>query len=214
MFGFIFGERPLWNRPDLSHIDFYAPALMAAYVSQAGLISLPVFLANYRQVGILKRYVVSPISIGTYLSVHTAVQFVIFLISSAILIVTAEGVFDIQFRGHWAVVLCVGTACISCFFTLGFFISGLSKSPRSIQALGQFLFFIMFFISGAAFPKQIFPDWLQILSRASPLTHVVEAFSGVWLGDPLSQYTNSLLFLAGITALSCVISIRIFKWEV
>ena len=156
MFGFIFGERPLWNRPDLSHIDFYAPALMAAYVSQAGLISLPVFLANYRQVGILKRYVVSPISIGTYLSVHTAVQFVIFLISSAILIVTAEGVFDIQFRGHWAVVLCVGTACISCFFTLASLSLGSPNLQEAFRLWGNSCFLSCFLFPELPFQSKYF----------------------------------------------------------
>ena len=214
LFGSIFGEAPMWDRPDVRYIDFYAPALMAAYIGQAGLTSLTNFLAEYRLLGILKRYVVSPLSLGFYLCVHIAMQVVIFVISAIILIVIAEGVFDLHFRGHWAIVLFVGMVCITCFFSLGFLLSGLSKSPRGTHALGQFLFLIMFFISGATFPRPMFPDWLQTLSWGSPLTHVVMTFSGVWLGDPIAQYVNSLLFLTGITALSYLISTRTFKWEV
>ena len=214
IFGSIFGQYPLWDRPDLRYIDFYAPALMAAYIGQAGLLTLTNFLAEYRLVGILKRYVVSPISLGFYLSVHIAMQAVLFIFSILTMVVIAEIVFDINFSGHWAIVLFVGSLCLSCFFALGFLVSGIFKSPRSIHALGQFLFLAMFFLCGAAFPRQTFPDWLQNLSLVSPLTHAVEAFSGVWLGDTLSQHTNSLLFLTGITALSYLISIRIFKWEV
>ncbi len=214
VFGSIYGQNPMQDRPDMRYIDFYAPALMAAYIGQAGLISLTNFLAEYRLVGILKRYVVSPLSLGFYLFVHIAMQAVLFISSTLTLFVIAEIVFDIDFRGHWAIVLFVGSLCLSCFFALGFMISGIFKSPRSIHAMGQFLFFAMFFSSGAVFPKQMFPDWLQMLSLVSPLTHAVETFSGVWLGDALSQYTNSLLFLAGITVLSYLISIRIFKWEV
>ena len=214
LFGSIFGESPAWNRPDVRYIDFYAPALMSAYIGQAGLTSLTNFLAEYRLIGILKRYVVSPFSLGFYLCVHVAMQVVVFIISSGILLVIAEGVFDLHFHGHWAAILFVGVVCITCFFALGFLVNGLSKSPRSTQALSQFLFLIMFFISGATFPRQMFPDWLQTLSWGSPLTHVVMTFSGVWLGDPLSQYVNSLVFLAGITVLSYLISARTFKWEV
>ena len=214
LFGSIFGESPAWNRPDVRYIDFYAPALMSAYIGQAGLTSLTNFLAEYRLIGILKRYVVSPFSLGFYLCVHVAMQVVVFIISAGILFVTAEVVFDLHFRGHWATILLVGVVCITCFFALGFLMNGLAKSPRSTQALSQFLFLIMFFISGATFPRQMFPDWLQTLSWGSPLTHVVMTFSGVWLGDPLSQYVNSLIFLAGITVLSYLISVRTFKWEV
>ena len=213
-FGSIFREVPAWNRPGVRHIDFYVPALIASYVGQAGLTSLTSFLAEYRLLGILKRYVVSPLSLGSYLCVHIAMQVVIFIISSLILLAIAESVFDLYFPGYWAIVLFVGVAGITCFFTLGFLINGLSKSPRSTHALGQFLFLIMFFISGATFPRQMFPDWLQILSWGSPLTHLVSTFSGVWLGDPITQYVDSLLFLAVLTALSYLISIRTFKWEV
>ena len=214
LFGSLFGEAPMWDRPNVQYIDFYAPALMAAYVGQAGLTNLTNFLAEYRLLGILKRYVVSPLSIGFYLFVHTAMQVVIFIVSSLILLLVAESVFDIHFYGHWAIVLFVGMICIACFFALGFLVSGFSKSTRSIHALGQFLFLSMFFVSGAAFPPPMFPSWLQTLSWASPLTHVVAIFSGVWLGDSIFQHVNSLLFLIVITTLSYSISIRIFKWEV
>ena len=214
LFGSIFGEAPMWNRPDVRYIDFYAPALMAAYIGQAGLISLTNFLAEYRLIGILKRYVVSPFSLGFYLCVHIAMQVVIFIISAVILFVVAKSIFNIHFRGHWAIVLFVGMVCIACFFALGFLVNGLSKSPKSTHVLGQFLFLIMFFISGATLPRQAFPDWLQTLSWCSPLTHVVTTFSGVWLGDPIVQYVNSLVFLTVITILSYLVAIRTFKWEV
>lgn len=214
LFGSVFGDAPMWTRPDVRYIDYYAPALMSAYIGQAGLTSLTSFLTEYRLIGILKRYVISPLSLGFYLCVHIAMQVAIFIISSVVLFVLAKSVFDIHFSGHWAIVLFVGVVSIACFFALGFLVSGLSKSPRSINALGQFLFLIMFFVSGAAFPRPMFPDWLQTVSKFSPLTHVVETFAGVWLGDPISQYVNSLLLLIGITILSYLIAIRIFKWEV
>lgn len=214
LFGSITGKSPAWNRPDVRYIDYYAPALIAAYIGQAGLTSLNNFLAEYRLLGILKRYVTSPLSLGFYLCVHIAMQTVIFIISSLILLLVAKGVFDIHFRGHWIIVMFVGVIGIACFFGLGFLVNGLSKATRSTHALGQFLFLIMFFISGAAFPQQMFPNWLQTLSWGSPLTHVVAAFSGVWLGDPIVQYVGSLLFLAVITILSYLISTRTFKWEV
>ena len=213
-FSAIFGEAPAWNRPGVRHVDFYVPALMASYIGQAGLTNLTGFLSEYRLLGILKRYIVSPLSLGSYLCVHIAMQVVIFTVSSLILFAIAESIFDLYFRGHWTIVLFVGVAGITCFFSLGFLINGLSKSPQSTHALGQFLFLIMFFISGATFPRQMFPDWLQTLSSGSPLTHLVSTFSGVWLGDPITQYIDSLLFLAALTALSYLISMRTFKWEV
>ena len=214
LFGSIFGEASLWDRPGVRYIDFYAPALMAAYIGQTGLVNFTNSLSEYRLLGILKRYVVSPFSLGFYFCVHITMQTVIFTISALSLFVVAEGVFDLHFRGHLVVILLVGMICIACFFSLSFLVNSIFKSPRSTQALCQFLFLTMFFMSGATFPRQMFPDWLRILSWGSPLTHVVTTFSGVWLGDPISQYVKSLLFIIGITVLSYLISTRTFKWEV
>ena len=214
LFGSIFGEAPLWDRPGVRYIDFYAPALMAAYIGQTGLVNFTNSLSEYRLLGILKRYVVSPLSLGFYFCVHITMQTIIFTISALSLFVVAEVVFDLHFRGHLVVILLVGMICIACFFALGFLVNSISKSTRSTQALCQFLFLTMFFMSGATFPRQMFPDWLRILSWGSPLTHVVTTFSGVWLGDPISQYVKSLLFIIGITVLAYLISTRIFKWEV
>ena len=214
LFGSIFGEAPLWDRPGVRYIDFYAPALMAAYIGQTGLVNFTNSLSEYRLLGILKRYVVSPFSLGFYFCVHITMQTIIFTISALSLFVVAEGIFDLHFRGHLVVILLVGMICIACFFSLGFLVNSIFKSPRSTQALCQFLFLTMFFMSGATFPRQMFPDWLRILSWGSPLTHVVTTFSGVWLGDPISQYVKSLLFIIGITVLSYLISTRTFKWEV
>lgn len=214
LFGSIYGQNPMWDRPDIRYIDFYAPALIAAYIGQAGLVNLMNFVGEYRLVGILKRYIVGPTSPGFYLCVHTAVQATLFIIFALILVAIAEMVFDLDFRGHWVIILFVGLLCLSCFFALGFMLSGFYKSPRGIHALGNVLFLSMFFLSGAAFPKQIFPDWIKMFSRASPLTYVVEAFSGVWLGDSVFQYTHSLLFLFFLTVLAYLISIKTFKWEV
>ena len=214
LFGSIFGEAPLWDRPGVRYIDFYAPALMAAYIGQTGLVNFTNSLSEYRLLGILKRYVVSPLSLGFYFCVHITMQTIIFTISALNLFVVAEGVFDLHFRGHLVVILLVGMICIACFFALGFLVNSIFKSTRSTQALCQFLFLTMFFMSGATFPRQMFPDWLRILSWGSPLTHVVTTFSGVWLGDPISQYAKSLLFIIGITVLSYLISTRTFKWEV
>ena len=214
LFGSIFGETPLWNRSNMRHIDFYAPALVAAYIGQAGLVNLNNFLAEYRLLGILKRYIISPLSIGSYLCVHIAMQTFIFAVSALILFTVGKIIFDIHFYGNLVVVLFVELVCIACFFALGSLVNSLFKSPRNTHVLGQFLFLIMFFISGATFPRQVFPDWLQTLSWGSPLTHVVATFSGVWLGDPISQYIDSLLFITAITVISYLISSRTFKWEV
>jgi len=163
IFGSIFGDMPVWNQPDLAYIDFFAPALIGAYIGQAGLVNVAVFIASYRQDGILKRYNVSPLSLTHYLICLSIVHFLSVLISSLILIATGKLVFDLQLVGNVYLVTAIGLLCVACFFSVGFLISGIFSSNQSVLSIGQFLFLSMFFLSGAAVPRQLFPEWLYII---------------------------------------------------
>lgn len=213
VFGSIFGEMPLWDHPDLEYVDFFAPALIGAYIGQAGLVNLATFIASYRQLGILKRYIVSPLSLASYLLVHMTVQFSTMMVSSLVLVIAGYLIFDIHFLGNIYIVVMVGILCVVCFFSLGFLISGLFTSSQSVLSVGQCLFLSMFLLSGAAVPRELFPEWLQKISSTLPLTHVVEVFSGLWLGEPMSQHVTSLFILSGISILAFPLAIRTFSWE-
>lgn len=213
LFGSMFGHFPLGEGTDLRVIDFYLPALIGAFVGQSGIVSLPVFLSNYRELGILKRFHATPVSLQTYLSAHIAVQFGALVFMALTMTVVAELLFDVTFLGNVLSVIVVGFLATAGVFACGFALSGVISTPQTGQAVGNFLFLSMFFISGAAIPREMFPDWLATISWASPLTHVVEALSGVWLGDALSAHWTSLLVMAAFFPIGVVIARYTFRWQ-
>ncbi|MCY4159842.1 MAG: ABC transporter permease [Bacteroidetes bacterium] len=213
VFGSIFRDMPVWNRPDLAYVDFFAPALIGAYIGQGGLVNLASFIAFYRQEGILKRYNVSPLPLAKYLIGLATVHFGSLLVSSFILIVTGRLIFGLQFLGNVFLVASIGVLGVCCLFSLGFLISGLFSSSQTVLSVGQFLFLSMFFLSGAAVPRELFPEWLYTISSFLPLTHMVEIFSGLWVGEPLFQHKISLLILIGLSLVAFPLAIRSFSWE-
>lgn len=213
LFGTLFGELPLGRGESLRVIDFYLPALIGAFIGQAAILNLPIILVKYRKLGILKRFHATPLSLPTYLTVHIVVQFGALLVMAGVMAGTAELLFDVHFRGHLLVVLLVGLLGTASFFAFGFALSGLIGSPEAGQAIGSFLFLTMFFLSGAAVPRSQFPEWLVTVSWASPMTHVVEVLSGVWLGESLLPHWPSLLVLVGLFPVGVVVSLYTFRWE-
>ena len=216
LFGSFFGELPRSNGADLYNlrvIDFYLPALIAMAVGQAGLVSLPGFLSGYREAGILKRYHVSPIPLELYLLAHLVVQGGAIAFTAAVMALVAEVVFGVTVLGPPAVLLLIGLGGGAAFFAAGFALSGLVRAPQTAQAVGNFLFLTMFFLSGAAIPLELFPEWLRRVSMALPLTHFVQAFAGVWLGEPVRDHAISLVVLAATTLVAVVIARRTFSAE-
>lgn len=210
-FGALFGQREIGG--GLHYIDFYLPALIGAFIGQAGLVGLPVFLAGYRKGGVLKRFQASPVSLFTYLSIHTVVQFVMLLVSALLMIAAAELVFGITFLGHAALVMLAFLVSVVSFFAAGFALSSLVPTAEAALAVGNFLFLLMFFLSGAAIPREAFPSWLVYVSNAFPLTHSVEAISGLWLGEPLQARWVSLAVLVGLAVASFAVARRTFRWQ-
>lgn len=214
MFGSLFGDVDLPSGGDLfgfTMIDFYLPALIAVVVAQAGLVSLPGFLATYREAGILKRYYVSPVPVEGYIGAHLLVQGAVALAAAAAMAVAAEALFDVRYAGSPVVTAAVWTLGTTTFFTMGFALGGLIRTPQTAQAVGNFLFLSMFFLSGAAITVEFFPSWLALLSAALPLTHFVDALAGTWMGDPLSEHAGSLAVLLGYFVVSLVIARRRFS---
>ena len=213
LFGYLFGDLPLSASSEYRVVDFYLPALIGAFIGQAGLIGLPIFLASYRELGILKRYQASPVSLETYLFAHTTVQFFALLASALLMMAVGAVIFGSHFPNNVGLVLLAALISIASFFAVGFALSGLLPTPQTAQAVGNFLFLTMFFLSGAAIPREVFPDWLATASTFLPMTHAVTSLSGLWLGEPLSDHLLSLGILVGMGVVATLVARRVFKWQ-
>ena len=71
----------------------------------------------------------------------------------------------------------------------------------------------MFFLSGAAIPRELFPEWLAKVALLLPMTHTVDALSGLWLGDSLSENLDAIAILVGLTVVATLVAKRVFKWQ-
>jgi len=213
LFGTMFGEIPLGNGNGRMVVAFYLPAPIGAFIGQAGLVSVPIFLAGYRERGILKRYHVSPVSITTYLTVHVTVQVATMIVTAIAMTLIGEVLFGVPMPQNVFGVVLVGILSTATFFAFGFALSGLLPSPQAGQAVGNFLFLIMFFLSGATVPHTIFPDWLVGASYLLPLTHVVQPMAELWLGASMTEHLDSLGILAALFPGALGIAKYVFTWK-
>jgi len=194
--GTAFGSYPAM--PGFRVIDLITAGVIAMVIGHLGLMGIPIAISEYREQGVLKRYRVSPLPLRNLVLSHVSVQFALLLIVSLLIVIVAELVFDIRFDGNLGLVVLAITISAFSMFTLGFAIVGIFSSPRTVQAVGSAIFFVMLFTSGAAIPRREFPAWLQKVTDYVPLTHVVELLQGLWIGEPLRAQWVALTVLLGI----------------
>jgi ABC-2 type transport system permease protein len=181
---------------DFRYVDIYVPALIGMIIANLGLMSLPIVLAEYREQGYLKTLLATPLTWTTMISAQALALGVVALVGTIVVVLVALPVFDIQFGGSVVGVAFLMILGAIAFFACGHLLASIFKTPRSSQAVGSAVFFVMLFLSGAAIPREQFPDWLDTLGSTVPLAQLTDALVNVWTGDPLSEQWGHALYLA------------------
>jgi ABC-2 type transport system permease protein len=84
--------------------------------------------------------------------------------------------------------------------------------PLMPRAMFGVLNTVLYFPSGAVYPQQGFPGWMQVIAVIDPFTYAVHAFKNLLLKNTgFGAIGFDLLFLAGFSALAMALATRLFK---
>src|SRR6187402_934920 len=95
--------------------------------------------------------------------------------------------------------------------SLGLTFGSFIESLEGFQLIVSFVVFPLFFLSGALFPINNLPDWLNILTLFNPATYAVDALRGVILGQGINSFqtdTSVLLFFTFVLGILGILSFR------
>ncbi len=146
-----------------------------------------------------------------WIASEISVNFVVAIISMALLVVIATWVFAMRFAGNWWAVLAGFTLSAFSFMAFGYLVASLSPTPRVATAVGQMLYLPMFMLSGAAIPLVLMPEGVRTVAQWLPMTHVVTLLQTLWLGGGWDR--QSVWILVGMLVVGGVLSARLFRWE-
>ena len=80
------------------------------------------------------------------------------------------------------------------FSTFSLIIACLVKTRERFMGIGQLMTMPLFFASNAIYPIALMPGWLQALSRANPLTYMIDALREMMTGQ-VGQFGLGIDFL-------------------
>lgn len=218
--GEIFGRYPhQFTLPDGTAVDttymsVFFPGFVAFIIANLALQSAPIFLASQRTTGWFRMLQLSPLSLPWVIAVRVLMYFSIFVFSYVVMFVLARQIFGLQFFGQ---LLPFGLAMLLCFVSfgsIGFLLGGLFNSASTTQAVASIIFFVLYFTSGSAIPRDQFPDWLFRATELNPMTHVVDLLIAVWTGQAFDdQVRVSALVVALVGVAGFVLTPLTFRWD-
>ena len=213
MFGSIYGNKPEAFFGGHGMVDVSTPAYIAIIMGSTGFMSISIIVSTYRERGILRRFRATPLRPTAVIGAQVVVNYVLTLAGAVILVGGARLIYHMRFGGSvWAVLAGFTLSTLS-FFAVGFVVASVSRTSRTAQILAMVLYFPNIFLSGATVPKQIFPPAMRTISKALPMTHVVNLLQGLWFGDPWSKHLVEVAVLAGLLVVGTFVSAKTFRWE-
>lgn len=204
----VFGGQPdptVWQ--GLSPIDFYTSAYVALVAATAGVLSLPVHLAGYREQGVLRRFRASAVRPAALIGAHMAVTVVIATAGAVLLTILSVLAYDAALPEDWVGVVAAFLLIAVSFAGLGALLGFLLPNARAAQGLGVLLFFVFMMLGGAGPPKEVLPIALARIADGIPVTHAAALLRGPWLGDGWDG--KALLFVASML----VVSLGLTAWR-
>jgi ABC-2 type transport system permease protein len=213
LFGLIYGNAPSKLFGGLGSMDVTVPAYLGIVVVTVALIGLPVQTCVNRELGILRRYRVTPLRPLVYIVADVASYWVMALVGVIALVAVGKVAFAIRFEGNILDVLAGFTLSTLAFLAIGFLVASLAPSARAAQAIGMVVAYPMMFLSGATIPYEVLPATVQRIADFLPLTYVVRLMRGLWFGEPWSSLWPEVAVLTGILVVCGLISARVFRWE-
>jgi ABC-2 type transport system permease protein len=215
MFLVIFNAMPALRKPaagtTLTLFAQYVPVLICLSLCLIALVSLPIPLVTYRQLGVLRRFSTTPAPRSWLLAAQVVTNLAMAVTAIIILVAGAAVFFGVPLAPPLAGFVLSAVLAIAAMFALGLLIAAIAPAPGIAGVIGTVLLYPLLFFAGLWAPRQdLSPIW-QHIGNYTPLSAAVQAMEGAMQGHfPPAQ---PLLVMAAYAIVFSIAAIKLFRWE-
>lgn len=209
VFGAGFGQLIGSMTPGVDYIQFMYPGILAMTVLMGSIMS-GVSIVWDREFGFLKEILVSPLGRSGIILGKAAGAAVVALLQAMIMLILAPilGV-SIDFLMVLQLILVIAVVSVS-LAGMGLLLASRMKSQQGFQLTMQVLIMPLIFMAGVFYPVNNVPVWMEIISKANPLTYGVDAIRQLFLGSDGAAAIGVTVFGHTMTVLEDVLIVAAF----
>lgn len=202
------------SEPGARYIDFLIPGLIGLNLMSSGLWGLGFTVVQARSRKLLKRFAVTPMRRSHYLLSFMLSRLVFLTLEVGAILGFAWLAFGVQVRGSLVSFTAIAVTGAIAFAGLGLLIAARPRTVEGVSGWMNFVMLPMWLLSGTFFSSEKFPQIIQPLIKALPLTALNEALRSV-MNDGASIFTNwsQLLILLAWAGISFLLASRLFRWQ-
>ena len=195
--------------------DQYTISFAAMIMLSNALLGIGPTIVIYKEMGFFRRLLVTPLDMASVAASTIVRSTLCFLIGYAGMMLTGFLMFK-RLPTAPIVELLAATGLASfCLISMGFLLGSAFKSANAAFNAGMLIFQPMLLLSGASFPLEAFPRWLQIAAQSIPMTHAVQVLRLSWRGELFTmQAVAPTLYLLAFGVFFTLVARRLFRWSV
>lgn len=210
LFGEMFGKEKIGG---MSFSDAYVPSWIAVNLLTTSLFTIGTTLSSYRQTGVLRRLQATPLKSWVILASHMAYGLLVFVVSALVIVGFGAAAFQLDMPKYPGSTIIALALSVLALFPFGLFMASLAKNVRAAAAISSVLLNLMLFLSGATFPLQLMPSFIQHVAKILPLYYVIDLLRQTWNFSSLWKNQLDVIVLAGMFVVFTVLATRFFRWN-
>jgi ABC-2 type transport system permease protein len=196
------------------YIDFLVPGLLGMNLMGSGIWGVGFAIVDARKKRLLKRLIATPMSRAQYLASFVLSRLTLLVIEVGLLLGFGVLVFGVPLRGSMLLLLLLCVLSSLSFTSLGLLVASRAQTMEGASGLMNLVMLPMWIFSGVFFSASRFPEQIQPLIQALPLTAVIDALRGTILRgagwqEVAPEIAVVLLWMVG----SFLLALKLFRWR-
>lgn len=199
--------------PGTRYIDYLIPGLLAFGVMNACLWGIGWSLISLRMKKLLRRMAAAPMDQNLFFLSFATARILLVTVEAAFLMLIAYLFFDLVPVGSLASLFLMLVSGIFCFAGMAVLLACRTENTQVGNGLINAAVMPMMLVSGVFFSYHGFPEFLQPVIRALPLTVLADSVRAVYLeGQGIADLWKPVLILVASGAAMFAVGRRFFKW--
>lgn len=200
--------------PGSRYIDFLIPGLLGLNTMGGGLWGIGFLIVNFRIAKLLKCFVATPMPRRDFLLSLLGARLTFLIPDLVVLLLLGTFAFGMPIRGSLFLVVVIDVVGALAFAGIGLLVGSRAQSTETVSGLMNLVMLPMWIFSGVFFSSERFPDAIQPLVKALPLTQLLNALRAVILeGAGWLDVASSIGILGLWAVVTFGIALRIFRWS-
>ncbi len=196
------------------YIDWLVPGLLGMNIMGTGMWSVSFSIVTARMRKLLKRLVATPMKRTHYLASHLINRMVFLALEASILMIFAWLAFDVRIHGSKLALTIVSVTGALAFGAIALLASSRARTIEAASGLLNVVMVPMWILSGVFFASSNFPDVMQPVIHALPLTALIDALRAIVNeGRSLASQWHELAILLGWASGSFLLALKLFRWQ-